>query len=179
MPNIHTPPVITTGYNGIICLRIVAAKHCCTLKCCTINVHRAHSHILLPSSAAVAVYGPCGLKRIVHPLNSACRCNYEHVQRVRELCASANTGSFNLTAKPTALRSARIDALGNEMRGRQKADRFVSRYVALCRGQSADGHATTRDGGLHTSDTAYRCELMFAETGRRVSSYYENAVGDI
>lgn len=63
------------GYNGIICLRIVAAKHCYTMKCSTINVHRAHSYILLPSSN---MYSPCGLKRIVHSLNSACRCIYTH-----------------------------------------------------------------------------------------------------
>jgi len=63
------------GYNGIICLCIVAAKHCCTVKCSTINVHRTHSYILLRSSN---MYGPCGLKRIVYSLDSACRCIYTH-----------------------------------------------------------------------------------------------------
>lgn len=30
------------GYNGIICLHIVAAKHCCTVKRSTTSVHHAH-----------------------------------------------------------------------------------------------------------------------------------------
>lgn len=105
------------SYNGIICLRIVAAKHCCTVKCSTINVHRAHSFSLLPSSA---VYGPCGLKCIAHSLNMACRCIYAHMHtytftRARALAhththahirymladcvnsMSTNAASFNLT----------------------------------------------------------------------------------
>lgn len=43
------------GYNGIICLRIVAAKHCCIVKCSTTSVHHVHWYIPLFLSA---MFGP-------------------------------------------------------------------------------------------------------------------------
>lgn len=105
------------------------------------HVHRAHSYILLPSST---VYGRCGLKRIVHPLDSTCRCIYVHIyvqthtkyvytyihqhtrQLLRESCVAA---SFNLM-RNRLLRS--VHTLLEMKHVKQKADRFVSRYVVLC-----------------------------------------------
>lgn len=76
------------GYNGIICLRIVAAKHCCTVKCSTTNVHHGHRYISL--SVPFSYIWSCGFKCIVQSLDSACRYTYTYMhihQYICELCA--------------------------------------------------------------------------------------------
>lgn len=85
------------GYNGIICLRIVAAKHCCTVKCFTINVHRAHNYILLLSSCvwSLRTQTHCTLSRFGLSMHLRKHTHYIHVRthtrtiharRLRELC---------------------------------------------------------------------------------------------
>lgn len=65
------------GYNGIICLRIVAAKHCCAVKCSTTGVHRAYREAY-PSVLFRRIVLPRTQTRTVHPLDSVRR--YTHTQ---------------------------------------------------------------------------------------------------